>query len=555
MVSTLRAFLKLTDMSHRSIWLLVLVAMLGGGINVGLVALITAALRRESNVSAWLMGGAFVVAVLAYLWSQDHVQSRLAELMERAAATIRRKIAESLQQASLSCTEALPNHIKHAALGRDVSTMSVALTCLVTFVASMTTVLGCLAYMAALSFVGAAVVTAVIAATVVFYQAGLGRLMRELSGAQQTQDQFFRFSDDLLLGAKELKMDSEWAARFMRDDVFDTLARSADQLGQAKKRQHRVGQLGTVAFLALIGATTFFHQAYGRFDNTLATGFVLALLFLNAPIQSAVAQLPALGAAAVSMQRLQALLDMLARHAESGAAQAEDVPVDWQLMKLTGVSYGYDGPANEGRLALRNVDLEIRRGDVVFLVGGNGSGKTTLAKVVTGLYSATRGSVWLDGRRITAELSESYRSQFAAVFSDAHLFSRSLAEMGERNADRVQRMLDELALVPCRMPDGRFDPRALSQGQKKRLALAFTMSEDKPVLLLDEWTADQDPEFRAYFYEVLLPRWREEGRTIIVISHDDRYFQHASLLVKLDGGCVREVTRRPPARIPEGIRA
>lgn len=146
-----------------------------------------------------------------------------------------------------------------------------------------------------------------------------------------------------------------------------------------------------------------------------------------------------------------------------------------------------------------------------------------------------------------------YRNQFGAVFSDAHLFARGLAGLDEDGVVRMQEVLSELALVPSRSADGRFDPKALSQGQKKRLALAFAMSTDRPVLFFDEWTADQDPEFRAYFYEIFLPRLKREGKTVFVISHDDRYFQWADVLLKLDAGCLHEV--RKPSRAAIDIEA
>ncbi|MCB1035646.1 MAG: cyclic peptide export ABC transporter, partial [Acidobacteria bacterium] len=74
--------------------------------------------------------------------------------------------------------------------------------------------------------------------------------------------------------------------------------------------------------------------------------------------------------------------------------------------------------------------------------------------------------------------------------------------------------------------------------QRKRLALVTALLEDRPVYLFDEWAADQDPEFKEVFYHQLLPELKARGKTAIVISHDDRYYDVADRVVKLDTGRV-----------------
>ena len=90
--------------------------------------------------------------------------------------------------------------------------------------------------------------------------------------------------------------------------------------------------------------------------------------------------------------------------------------------------------------------------------------------------------------------------------------------------------------------DGSFTTTDLSTGQRKRLALVNAWLEERPVLVFDEWAADQDPTFRRIFYTELLPDLKRLGKTIIVISHDDRYFDMADQLVRMESG--RVVTER-----------
>jgi putative pyoverdin transport system ATP-binding/permease protein len=87
-----------------------------------------------------------------------------------------------------------------------------------------------------------------------------------------------------------------------------------------------------------------------------------------------------------------------------------------------------------------------------------------------------------------------------------------------------------------RIEDGRFVSTDLSTGQKKRLALIVALLEQRPILVFDEVAADQDPGFRRYFYEVLLPQLQSEGRTIVAVTHDDHYFHVADRVLKMEDG-------------------
>jgi putative ATP-binding cassette transporter len=84
--------------------------------------------------------------------------------------------------------------------------------------------------------------------------------------------------------------------------------------------------------------------------------------------------------------------------------------------------------------------------------------------------------------------------------------------------------------------EGAFSTLALSQGQRKRLALLTAYLEDRPIYLFDEWAADQDPQFKEIFYHHLLPELRARNKTVLVITHDDRYYDVADRLIKLDYG-------------------
>lgn len=563
MIATLKAYLDITRLTQRQIMMLASLAMLGGALNVCLIALITAALKIDTaaELPALAISFAFVGGVL--LLCQDYTQGRVARLAEASAAAVREQLIHALDGARLLDLERLPHTVKQAAVGRDVDILATALAGLIGFVASSTTVVCALLYMAFLFPLGALGVIAVIVLAIALYRRKLTVLMVELSDAQVEYDRFFRLSEDLLLGQKELKMDRSWASYFLQQDVLSSLRQAEQALGRVKQRQQRASLLGTASFLMLLGGATFLLILNGQVEHGVSTGFVLALILLNSPIQTAVSQLPALGATMVSMRRIAATLTQLRRQPEVFEI-GRVLPKDWQQLRLRHLTFTYEYHEDQGtdaatpKPALRNFSLDIRRGDLVFLVGGNGSGKTTLAKLILGLYEPSQGGIWLDDHQVGPMSLTAYRGQFSTVFSDAHLFSRGFDDLPDDTLAEHRSLLRQLRLSPKLDAKGCFDTKALSQGQKKRLALACAMVDDKPILLLDEWTADQDPEFRAMFYESFLVRWRQSDKTVIVITHDDRYFHHADLLVTLEDGCLRSVVRQPrttagTSSVPGGI--
>ncbi|HEY9737473.1 MAG TPA: ATP-binding cassette domain-containing protein, partial [Trichocoleus sp.] len=168
-----------------------------------------------------------------------------------------------------------------------------------------------------------------------------------------------------------------------------------------------------------------------------------------------------------------------------------------------------------------------------------GSGKSTLAKLLVGLYSPEAGKVCLNGSPITDQTREAYRQLFSAVFADFFLFEKLLGiDLADLDGE-AQTYLERLQLAhKVRVSQGTLSTLNLSQGQRKRLALLTAYLEDRPIYLFDEWASDQDPYFREIFYHQLLPELKQRGKTVLVISHDDRYFMVADRILKLEYGQV-----------------
>lgn len=226
----------------------------------------------------------------------------------------------------------------------------------------------------------------------------------------------------------------------------------------------------------------------------------------------------------------------------------------WQSIELEGVSHTYRRDNDESFL-LGPINLRFREGELVFIVGGNGSGKTTFAKLLVGLYSPEAGNISVDGEIVTEESRERYRERFSVVFSDFFVFDKLLGLTEAKSfATEAQRYIELLQLDrKVQIEGGHISTVEISQGQRKRLALLAAYLEDRPLYLFDEWAADQDPVFKNIFYTELLPNLQRRGKTIFVISHDDRYFHIADRVIKLDYGKVESDLTRPEWALAESV--
>lgn len=234
------------------------------------------------------------------------------------------------------------------------------------------------------------------------------------------------------------------------------------------------------------------------------------------------------------------------------ASRASDRDASARI-ELDRVTYAFPAPEGAKSFALGPIDLTFQPGKITFIVGDNGSGKTTLIKLLLGLYAPQEGAIVVNGKAVTAATRDDYRQMFSIVLSDFHLFETVQTPLRLVQAE-ILSYLEKLELSDkVSVAGDRFTTTDLSTGQRKRLALIHVWLEERPVIVFDEWAADQDPTFRRVFYEELLPDLKRQGKTLIVISHDDRYFGIADRIVRLRAGQV--VTDEPVARVALGEQA
>src|SRR5690606_2569035 len=292
-------------------------------------------------------------------------------------------------------------------------------------------------------------------------------------------------------------------------------------------------------FFVVIGMALVLQSLWPSNDKTVMSGFVLVLLYMKGPLEHLIGTLPIVSRAKVAFARIAQLSEQFSSpepHLLLDAKASKPEPVH----SLELVNVGYAFPPGEGSEPFRlgPVNLRIEQGDIIFIVGENGCGKTTLIKLLLGLYAPHQGEIRLNGKAIDPSNRDEYRQLFTTIFADYYLFD-DVVEGDLHIPDDANRYLQRLEIGhKVSVRDGSFTTTDLSTGQRKRLALINAWHAARPVLVFDEWAADQDPTFRRIFYTELLPDLKRLGKTIIVISHDDRYFDVADQLVRMNSGKV-----------------
>ena len=291
-------------------------------------------------------------------------------------------------------------------------------------------------------------------------------------------------------------------------------------------------------FYVILGTAVF--GPYGA-EASLRLGFgLLIVLQLRRPLRALIADSAAFSDALVAFERLSELgLTLTEHHREQDDSQrAQALSRDWRNLDLKGVHFRYgDESSNEG-FNLGPMEMTLRRGEVVFVVGGNGSGKTTLAKVLTGLYTPTSGTIQLDGINIDLNNMHWYRRIFAVVFSDFCLFE-GVADLQPDDLGSVVNWLTTRLKLSRQMlmgPALHNHSTPLTSGERGRIALLRAVIEDRSVFVFDEWAADQDHGYKDFFYQEFLPRLRGARKLVVVISDDERYFHMADRILWLERG-------------------
>lgn len=518
--------------------LAVFMGLLSGVSSAGLIAVINLTLKNNGLPTASL-AYSFVGLCCLLLVATTASQILVARLVQGVIFHLQMVLNQRILACPLRQLEEIGSHRLLAALTEDVEAVSSASTSISTLFVHLALFAGCLIYLCWLSAFVFLLMLVVAILGIFSYQILVNHGRQAFKLAREEQDRLFRHFRTTTEGTKELKLHRLRRLAFLSEDL---------KSAAASFRQHRVrgmtifsiaGSWGLLLIFLPIGLLIFGLPHLTTIPMSVMFGYSLTLIFLITPLDNILNSVPTLSRADIALEKIESLgLSLASQNTEQDLNHADSESCCTSL-ELRGVTHAYRGEREASNFTLGPIHLTFHSGELIFIVGGNGSGKSTLVKLITGLYTPESGEIKLDGKAINDDNREWYRQQFSVVFSDFYLFERLLG-LGNPNLDTTtQNYLIQLQLEhKVEVRNGMLSSTALSQGQRKRLALLTAYLENRPIYVFDEWASDQDPVFKEIFYTQLLPELKNRGKTVLVVSHDDRYFDRADRVVKLDYGKV-----------------
>jgi putative pyoverdin transport system ATP-binding/permease protein len=523
--------------SPGSMALATLAGIISGISNVGLLALFNTALKDggHSGVTLiWIFAGLCVFLPLTKFISEN----LLTRLAQSALFRLRMQLSRQILGVPLRDLEELGNHRLMSALTEDIPIITNTLLNVPVICINIAIVIGGLIYLGLLSWVVLLAVLVFMAVGVATYHIPMKKAMKWLRLARDDSNSLFNHFRDLTGGIKELKIHGRRREAFLSDVLHSTAASLKSRNVAGMTIYTAISSWGQILVFVVIGLVLFGFPLLKEISPQALAGYTITLLYLMSPIQVVMNSVNDIGRANVALSNVEALgLTLSAHGAEAGFKSPPEGELSWDCIEMIGATHTYYREGENSDFTLGPIDLTLYPGELVFLAGGNGSGKTTLMKLLTGLYTPEAGEVRLNGQLVTNENLERYRQHFSVVFSDFHLFEKLLGVDGPELDEHASHYLRQLQLShKVEIKDGTLSTTDLSQGQRKRLALLTAYLEQRPIYVFDEWAADQDPLFKKIFYHQILPELKARGKTAVVISHDDRYYDVADRVIKLDYG-------------------
>lgn len=515
----------------------IVLALLSGVSNVLVMTLINSSAGIDKAALDIRTIAMFVLVIGIYVISQRGLMRITATEVESMIHDLRMALVNNISQAELFPLEQIGRSEILTGMIRDTQTLSQASNTLVIAVQSVIMIALAMVYVFLNNKVAFALSLGFIAFSMLLILRHMRSLREELNVVFSEENHLYDGLRDVLEGFKEIKMSVSRRDDVLREiDIAATRARDVKIAFQGRAAQEFV--LSQTMIFLLLGVIVFVAPLFFSVDTGAVARTAAAMLFIIGPLTMVTQSIPlfaAANAAADNLIRLEHLLQSLA--SKSAGIVDRPLPDTFQEINFDTVSFSYTDCKAAEPFGVGPFHFSIRSGETLFITGGNGSGKSTLLKLLVGLYYPEKGVIRIDQHVLTAETYAAYRSKFSVIFADYHLFKQMYGLNAPDPAvihDLCQ-LLEMLGKV--RLQGGNaFDTIDLSTGQRKRLALLITMLEDKPIVVLDEWAADQDPHFRRKFYQELLPSMKALGKTIIAITHDDRYFDTADRCIALEEG-------------------
>jgi putative ATP-binding cassette transporter len=526
---------------HGSMPKLLVMSGLGGISNASILAAINTGVQDSTNgqkPGLWA-ASLFLVALFLFMRTQQYVTITATAEIEAIIHKMRVRLMNYIRRSELLELERVGRSRIVAAVTSDTAVLTQASNMLCFTVQGAVLVLFVGLYVAYLSLPTFLLTFVIIFGAGLIFHYKNKRLSAQKSESAAWERRLFDRLVDFLDGFKEVRLNNARS-----DDLFNDALEVSKTAANIKIRTQaetfKMIVTSQISMYVLLGAVVFVAP---NISDTLGGSSVAkattALLFVVGACFGLVQSIPILlnaNAAADRIVRLEAALQDTVAAIEPRELSARK---RFDRIEMQNIVFRYVDKFSDTVFKIGPIDFTLKSGELVFITGGNGSGKSTFLRVLSGLYPPDSGEVMLDGARVNDSNRDEYRGLMSAIFFDYHLFQR-LYGIPDPDPGEIDRLLAKFRLTDkTSLTDGEFRTLDLSGGQRRRLALIVSMLEKRPIMILDEWTAEQDPEFRRKFYDELLPEMLQAGATIVVITHDDRYLDELRLparRIRMDEG-------------------
>jgi len=529
--------------SHNAVLVSLAAGILSGGCNAALLGLINSVLKSESP--SRLVMWSFVTLCILLPLSRYTAEVLLSKLGQGALYQLRMHLCSQILAAPLLHLEQIGAPRLLTTLTDDIPTITAAILPIPVLCVNAALVIGCLIYLGFLSPLLLAIVLGFMILGIATYQIPILKAQKFFGEARKEADALQIHFRALTQGTKELKMHSLRRQAFVKGALQATAEALQHHNMSGLQIYGGASSWGQSLVFVVVGLIIFVLPAVRHMSGAALTAYAITLLYLMTPLQVIMNMLPVVSRANVALKTVQDLGFTLSSQASEITADASSMDgnpslmTQWQVLELRDVTHSYKRDDETDSFILGPINLTFKPGEVTFISGGNGSGKTTLVKLITGLYRPESGEIYFNRKRIDSQSNEYYRQHFSVVFADFYLFEQLLGIGGPGLDLDARRYLEQLKLsTKVQIENGKLSTIDLSHGQRKRLALLTAYVEDRPIYIFDEWAADQDPYFKAVFYKQLLPGLKARNKTVLVVSHDERYFHVADRMIKLEDGHV-----------------
>lgn len=497
----------------------------------------------EINTRLFVM---FILVIAIYILTQQYIFKKASAIVDQIIQKIRIRLTDKIiKRAELIDLDNIGNSRVYNHMTHQTSEVSNYANEITAAVQSLIMVIFAILYLGTLSIAALIVTIVVVAIGIVVYLGMETKIIPFINQYNDSEIKLFSALSHLLDGFKEIKLSHD-RSEDIREHIDEVSKEAMNNSITTKIMYANAYIFAQTFFYVLIGIMVFVLPRFFEIYTDSIIQITAVILFIIGPLSSVVAGIPAYTRSDIAIRNillLEAELDNLKVDPPSFNDSRYKQLREFKELNFEGLEFHYFDRNKDKTFSVGPIDLNIKRGETIFLIGGNGSGKSTLLKLMTALYRPSSGRIMVDKTHVTPNYMQEYRELYSAIFADFHLFDQ-LYGVKDWDPDTVEGFIKEMRLTDkTEFKDGVFSNINLSTGQRKRIAMIVSKLENRDVYIFDEWAADQDPQFTEYYYYTLLPELKNAGKTMIIVSHDDsKFFSIADRVLKMDDGKLLDIT-------------